>query len=138
MERMTTNNQPNSPEPESKTPRTDKVVSKPCPCGRPNCNIATVEDVALFARTLELELGEAKRAFLVTCDGFNYELDQLRQQLSAVTKERDEARDQCNKLSALLSEEKSATHKRCPRCGDRHNSHIGCASDWTGTDLHGR
>jgi hypothetical protein len=26
----------------------------------------------------------------------------------------------------------------CSHCGERHSSHIGCRSDWTGVDKHGR
>lgn len=45
-----------------------------------------------------------------------------------------------NWLEAVANAElyRNTYEGRCSRCGQCHPSHVGCASDWTGVDMHGR
>ncbi len=46
--------------------------------------------------------------------------------------------DAAKQTIARLTEELSNRDDSCRHCGEKHAVHVGCRSDWTGVDKHGR
>jgi hypothetical protein len=136
------------PTEQSKTPRTDALEA-----GMTTWTISDLGNTMRHARKLETELNEAM-AEITTLQvhladankgarinaHINESLikanNELKEQLAAT---RESALvEAAERLETQLQEEKNATYKRCPRCGDGHSPHDGCSCDWTGVGACGR